>query len=263
MPELSVAAWALLGVSAVIVGLSKTALPGSNTISIAIFAAVLPARESTGALLVLLIVADAFAIWIYRRDADWAALRRLTPTMLGGLLLGVVFLAVAGDAAVRRVIGVVLLLVIGVTLARRWAGQRAARRSVREGVPVEPSPQPAGGWRRQLQTGIYGTLGGFTTMVANAAGPVMSMYFLASGFSVKRFLGTAAWFFAIVNLLKTPFSVGLGLINTSMLLIDLVLLPGVVLGAFAGRSLATRMNQRVFDRLVITLTIVGAGYLLV
>lgn len=265
MPELSAAAWALLGLAAVIVGLSKTAVPGSNTISIAIFAAILPARESTGALLVLLIVADAFAIWIYRRDADWAALRRLTPTVLGGLLLGAAFLAVAGDSAVRRVIGVVLLLVIGVTLARRWAGQRAARQAVRDGVPVEPADPSASatGWRRHLQTGIYGTLGGFTTMVANAAGPVMSMYFLASGFSIKRFLGTAAWFFAIVNLLKAPFSVALGLINTSILLIDLVLLPGVVLGAFAGRSLATRMNQQVFDRLVITLTIVGAGYLLV
>ncbi len=264
IPELGGAAWALLGLAAVIVGLSKTAVPGANTISIAIFAAILPARESTGALLVLLIVADAFAIWIYRRDADWAALRRLTPTVLGGLLLGVLFLGVAGDAAVRRVIGVVLLLVIGVTLARRWAGQRAARRSVRDGVPVEPSEQPVvTGWRRHLQTGVYGTLGGFTTMVANAAGPVMSMYFLASGFSVKRFLGTAAWFFAIVNLLKAPFSVALGLINTSMLLIDLVLLPGVVIGAVVGRSLASRMNQQLFDRLVITLTIVGAGYLLV
>ena len=265
MPDLAVVSWLLLAVSSVIVGLSKTAIPGANTISIAVFAAILPARESTGALLVLLIVADVFAVWIYRRDVDWAVLRRLTPTVLGGLLLGFGFLAVAGDAAVQRVIGVILLAVIGITLWRRRQDQLAARRAARdvgarEGDHEERpgSLEPATGWRRNVQTAVYGTLGGFTTMVANAAGPVMSMYFLASGFSVKRFLGTAAWFFAIVNLLKTPFSIGLGLISTSSLLLNLVLVPGVVAGALLGRSLARRIDQRLFDRLVITLTIVGA-----
>ncbi|UFU06392.1 sulfite exporter TauE/SafE family protein [Ruania halotolerans] len=255
MPEMSLVAWALLAVSAVLVGISKTALPGANTISIAIFAALLPARESTGALLLLLIVADAFAIWAYRKHADWAVLRRLVPTVLAGLLLGVVFLALADDAEVRRVIGVILLLVIGITLWRR----RAA--GPRGGAPVtEPAPPTRGA--RRTQSAIYGTLGGFTTMVANAAGPVMSMYFLVSRFSMRTFLGTAAWFFAVVNLVKLPFSVGLGLITGPILVMDLALVPAVVVGAFTGRWLVSRMNQVLFERLVIVLTIAGAGYLL-
>ena len=100
-------------------------------------------------------------------------------------------------------------------------------------------------------------------MVANAGGPVMSMYFLASRFSVKEFLGTAAWFFAIVNLIKVPFSVGLGLITVPGLLLDLVLVPAVVGGALFGLWFADRLDQVLFERLVIVFTVVGAVYLLV
>jgi len=109
----------------------------------------------------------------------------------------------------------------------------------------------------------YGSLGGFTTMVANAGGPVMSMYFLAARFPKHAFLGTAAWFFAVMNLLKVPVSVGLGLITTQTLVLDALLVPGVVLGAFAGRWAITRIRQRVFDTAVIVVTVLGSLYLLV
>lgn len=88
------------------------------------------------------------------------------------------------------------------------------------------------------------------------------MYFIAARFEVKAFLGTAAWFFAIVNVAKLPFSIGLGLITPPGLVIVAVLLPAVVAGAFAGRAIAYRIPQRRFDRLVIALTIAGAIYLL-
>ena len=120
----------------------------------------------------------------------------------------------------------------------------------------------AGGGSHRVAAATYGTLGGFTTMVANAAGPVMSMYFLASRFSVKEFLGTAAWFFALVNLTKVPFSIGLGLITGPGLLLDLVLVPAVVGGALFGLWFARRLDQTLFERLVIVFTVVGAGYLL-
>ena len=249
MPELSALAWTLMAIAALLVGISKTALPGSNTISVAIFAALLPAKESTGALLVLLIVGDAFAVFAYRRHANWQALRRLVPTVIAGLIAGAVFLAIASDGGVRRVIGVILLVVIAMTLVRRYTARSSDR--------------PVSNRREHLQAGIYGTLGGFTTMVANAAGPVMSMYFLASRFSVKTFLGTAAWFYAVVNLVKVPFSVGLGLITEQTLLVNAVLVPAVVVGALAGRALVSKMNQTLFDRLIILLTVVGAVYLLV
>jgi len=128
-------AWALLGVAAIIVGLSKTAVPGAGTVAVAIFAAVLPAKQSTGVLLLLLIVADIFAVITYRRHTNWRALLRLAPAVVAGLILGVGFLAVADDAWVKRIIGVILLSVIAITLLR----PRHARSPRPPASPVTPS----------------------------------------------------------------------------------------------------------------------------
>ncbi|MFJ3473166.1 sulfite exporter TauE/SafE family protein [Microbacterium maritypicum] len=242
-------AWAALAVAAAVIGISKTALPGGSILAIALFAAVLPARTSTAATLLLLMVGDLFALFAYRRHAHWPTLLRLAPAVIAGLLVGFAFLALAGDGVVRRAIGVILLLMIAVTLWRRWRQSRA-----------DTASPPSSGI---LLAGAYGTLGGFTTMVANAGGPVMSMYFLATRTPVQVFLGTSAWFFAIINVIKVPFLAGLGLFEPPVLLMDAVLAPLVVVGALLGLRVARRMNQRVFDRIVIALTIVGAIYLLI
>ncbi len=241
-------AWAALGLAAVTIGISKTALPGGSILAVALFATVLPARTSTAAMLLLLMVGDVFALVTYRRHAHWPTLLRLAPAVIAGLIAGFAFLAIAGDGIVRRAIGVILLVMIAITLWRRW-------RQNRDGAPT----QARGGL---LLSSAYGSLGGFTTMVANAGGPVMSMYFLATRTPVQVFLGTSAWFFAIINLVKVPFLAGLGLFEGHVLLMDAVLAPLVVIGALAGIRLAKRIDQTLFDRIVIALTIVGAVYLL-
>ncbi|KAB1643404.1 sulfite exporter TauE/SafE family protein [Gulosibacter chungangensis] len=246
LPSLPTVSWVLLLIASFFVGVSKTALPGINTISIAIFAAIMPAKESTGALLVLLIVGDIFALLSYRRHADLRALVKLIPAVALGLILGAVFLWLADNGSVQRVIGIILLLVVAVTMWQRYRKKDA-----------QPSKSSA-----SIARYGYGTLGGFTTMVANAGGPVMSLYFLASRFSVKTFLGTAAWFFAIVNVAKLPFSIGLGLITPSGLALDLCLVPALIVGAFVGRAIANRIKQNVFEVVVLVLTVVGAVYLL-
>ncbi|GAA3639039.1 sulfite exporter TauE/SafE family protein [Microbacterium awajiense] len=246
MPELAWYAWAALALASVIIGLSKTAVPGAGTLAVALFAAALPARASTGTILLLLIVADIFAVTMYRRDANWRALLRLAPAVVAGILVGAVFLAFADDLWVKRTIGAILLAVIAITLLRRRMGAAVS----------ETGPH-------RVAAAAYGASSGFTTMVANAAGPVMSMYFLAARFPVKEFLGTAAWFFAIVNIAKVPFSVGIGIITPASLLIDVVLAPGVVIGALVGGWIAGRIDQVLFERLVIGFTILGALYLLV
>lgn len=109
----------------------------------------------------------------------------------------------------------------------------------------------------------YGSLSGFTTMVANAGGAAMSMYLLAARFEVKAFLGTAAWFFAILNVLKVPVSISLGLFSPGMLLLDLLLAPGVVVGALLGWWIASRIKQSVFEWAVIIATLAGAVYLVI
>lgn len=244
LSSLSLGARALLVVGAVAIGVSKTALPGVTTLAVAIFAAVLPARASTGTILLLLLVADAVAITTYWRDADWTTLRRLVPGVLAGVLLGAVFLGVAGDRVTKVFIGVLLLVLIAVTLL----------------LMRRPRPPQVQG---RVGRAVYGTLAGFTTMSANAGGPVMSMYLLASDFAVTSFLGTSAWFFFLVNVVKLPFSLALGVIRPETLWIDLVLAPVVLASAYGGRLLAARMDPVLFGRIVTVLTVLSSLYLVV
>lgn len=255
MDTITLWAFVALAGAATLVGFSKTAVSGANTVSLAVFAAVLPARESTGVLLPLLIVGDVFAVYTYRRHADWATLVRLFPAVAAGVVAGTVFMLWADDAAVRTSIGAILLLMAGVTVWRRRAAGKAD-----EAGKVEKAGERQGSAR--LKAGSYGVLGGFTTMVANAGGPVMSMYLLSAGFRKLGFLGTSAWFFLIVNVAKVPFSVGLGLIDGQSLLLDAALALFVIPGAFLGRAIVDRINQRLFERLVIAATVVGGAQLL-
>jgi uncharacterized membrane protein YfcA len=265
-------------------------------VSLAVFAAVLPARLSTGVLLPLLIVGDVIAVLSYRRHAHWPTLLRLFPAVAAGVVVGTVFLLKADDTVVRTSIGAILLLMAGVTMWRRWAARRpggaaAAPRASRPEASLEAAPAPAGGdgdgtaetgaesgppetgaghgaaaagaKGGRVRAGSYGVLGGFTTMVANAGGPVMSLYLISAGFRKWQFLGTAAWFFLVVNVAKVPFSAGLGLIDSHSLLLDATLVAFVLPGAYLGRICADRLNQSVFERLVIAATVLGGVELLV
>ena len=243
--------FAALAFAALLVGFSKTAVSGANTVSLAIFAAVLPARASTGVLLPILIVGDVLAVLTYRRHAHWPTLWRLFPAVAAGVVVGTVFLMWADDGIVRTSIGAILLLMAGVTVWRRRTAEADA----------EPDSVATRSGRAKARS--YGVLGGFTTMVANAGGPVMSLYLLSAGFRKLGFLGTSAFFFLIVNVSKVPFSVGLGLIDGRSLLLDAALVLFIVPGAFLGKWAVNRINQQLFERLVIAATVVGAVQLLV
>ncbi|MFE9851939.1 sulfite exporter TauE/SafE family protein [Streptomyces sp. NPDC005576] len=294
MDTLTLAQLAVLAAASALVGFSKTSINGANTISLAVFAAVLPARESTGVLLPLLIAGDVLAVFVYRRHAHWPTLLRLFPAVAVGLVAGTLFLEYAGDGAVRTSIGAILLVMVGVTLWRRRrtgpasGGERAEAASAGEagqsgesGAGAENAENAENGERTapasgavpglsgrrarnaaRARAGTYGVLGGFTTMVANAAGPVMSLYLLSSGMRKLGFLGTSAWFFLIVNVTKVPFSVGLGLIDGPSLLLDAVLVLFVLPGAWLGRRCVDRINQRLFERIVLVATVVGGLQLL-
>jgi uncharacterized membrane protein YfcA len=274
--------WLVLALVALSVGVSKSALPGLSTLGVALIATVMPAKESTGLLLLLLLCGDLVAVSSYWRQADWRLLSRMLLPVLGGVLVGVVFLARVDDLVMRRTIGGVLLALLAVRAVRWFVDRRSARRAERDtaqdgagdggaadaaDMPVAvgasvPAGEPAA-QRPNLGVGsVYGTLAGFTTMVANAGGPVMSLYLLSVGATKLRFMGTAACFFFATNLVKLPFSIGLSLVTVDTLRTALVLVPLVLLGAVIGRRLLRSIDQKLFERLVIGLTITASLFLL-
>ena len=246
MPELTATTWALLMVAAALVGFAKTALGGAGALAVVLFAAALPARESTGALLPLLLCGDLVAVAFYRRHGSWSTLGRLLPGVLLGLLLGAGFVAVVDDRVMRMTIGMVLLVMTGIQLA-----QRARGRSTDEGALRE---------HRGLAV-LVGVVAGFATMTANAGGPVMTLYLIMAGLPMLQMLGTGAWFFLAVNLAKVPFSAGLGLISPTSLAMDLALVPVMLLGGAIGVLVVSRMAQRTFEVAALALGALAAGIL--
>jgi hypothetical protein len=246
--DLGAATVTLLAVAAFLIGFAKTGIGGVALISVAIFAAVLPSKLSTGAVLGLLLVGDVVAVRTYHAHADWRTLLRLLPAVGVGLALGALFISRVDDTVMRRAIGAVLIALVGLHLVMR---RQQARRTDR----LAPHPHAATAWG-------FGSLAGFTTMVANAGGPAMSLYLLAARFGVLGFMGTTSWFFFVLNLIKVPISAGLHLLTWHTLLLDLVLAPAVLAGTWLGRAVIARIDQRLFETLVLITTVLSGVNLL-
>ena len=243
MPDLSSPwGWTLAATAALCVGLSKTGFGGLGIVSVSLFAQLFPAKESTGALLPLMIFADCFAVWFYRRHANWPDLWRLMPATLAGIVCGWWLMPRIPDGTFTVLLGWVILALMALTVLQRLQPSMMAR------MGGHPWLGLAAGWA----TGV-------TTMLANAAGAIAAFYFLARRMDKMTFVGTAAWFFLIINLAKVPFSAQLGLITASSLRFDALLLPVVVAGAWAGRLLLRRVPQRLFEW--ITIVLAGAAAL--
>jgi hypothetical protein len=235
MPDLSSPfVWAGAAVAAFCMGMAKTGFAGLGVVSVSLFAQLFPAKQSTGALLPLMIFADCFAVFFYRRHANWNDLLKLLPATLAGIVIGWWIMPLISDRQFARLLGCLILVLMALTvLQRRYPGmlRRAAE-------------HPLLGLSAGIATGI-------ATMLANAAGAITAFYFLARRMDKMTFVGTVAWFYLIVNLAKVPFSMQLDLINIPSLSFDLMLLPAVALGCAAGRLLLHRVPQRLFEWLTI------------
>jgi uncharacterized membrane protein YfcA len=103
---------------------------------------------------------------------------------------------------------------------------------------------------------------GVTTMLANAAGPVMTVYLLSQRLEKKEHLGVFSRFFLFINLFKAPFSADLGIINPTSLMTNLVLLPAVIIGILLGWQILKRIPQKPFEWLLFVLTLIAAVWLI-
>src|SRR5581483_8793599 len=233
--------WAVLALGAFLSGLSKTGISGAAVLTVALFANVLPARESTGALLPLLLCGDVFGVAFFRKHASWSHLWKLCPWVALGVAGGYFAMGRISSLQVQRMIGGILLAIVALSI---WRQRR----------PDQTNSLVPHTWWFAALTGL---VAGFTTMVANAAGPVMILYFLAIGLPKLVFVGTGAWFFMLVNAFKVPFSAHLGLITRQSLVMDGFLLIALIPGALLGPVILKRLDQRAFELMVLILTAVA------
>jgi uncharacterized membrane protein YfcA len=235
--------WTIAIFAALVVGVSKTGIGGLGMLAVVLFAQIMPAKQATGIVLPLLCCGDLVAVASYRQHAKWHHVWKLFPWTALGVVAGYFALGRISEHGARVLIGAIVLGLVGLHLARR----KRFGHETEHGVWFAPT---------------IGVLVGFTTLVANAAGPLMTIYLLAMQLPKMDFVGTGAVFFMLLNWFKVPFMVHLGLINAGSFALNLWLAPAVFLGAWLGRKILVKMNQRVFENLALALGAAAGAKLL-
>ncbi|RFC41810.1 MAG: hypothetical protein DUW69_002533 [Verrucomicrobia bacterium] len=237
--------WVLAVVAALVIGLAKTGISGMGLLAVVIFANLMPARQASGFVLPMLVFADVVAVVSYRRHAQWSYLWKLFPWTALGVVAGYFALGRIDDRQAKVLIGIIVLTLLAVHLVRRSR-------------PVAEERAEFGWWYAP----VIGILAGFTTLVANAAGPLMIIYLLSMRLPKMEFMGTGAYYFLLMNLFKVPFMMNLGLIDAHSFKGNLLLLPAVIVGALAGRVILKKLDQKLFENLALGLSAVAGVKLL-
>lgn len=236
----SVSNLVLIFIAAFIIGLSKAGLKGIDMLNVTIMAIVFGGKASTGIVLPLLCVADIAAVLYYNRHAQWKHFWKLIPWMAIGILIGVYTGKDLNEPVFRKVMALIIIVTVVIMV---WM-------EIRKKVTVPTN---------LLFVSGTGLVAGFTTMLGNLAGAFSNIYFLAMRMPKNDFIGTAAWVFLVMNLFKLPFQVFYwNNINATSLQTDLLLLPALALGFWAGIKIVTRIKDDNYRKAVIVLTLIGS-----
>jgi uncharacterized membrane protein YfcA len=244
--SLSVTDWILILICAMLIGMSKTGVPGVSMVVVPTLALIFGGKQSTGILLPILIFADIFGVTYYHRHANWIHLLTALPWAFGGILLALWIGNLVNDEQFKRIIAITVFVSIGLMIWRDYFSE------------TEFTPDS---W---LFAAFMGIGGGFATMIGNVAGPIFAVYLLAMHLDKQSFIGTTAWFFFIVNLSKFPLQVlAWQNINWSTMLIDFISVPAIVLGAWLGIVIVKKIPEKTFKWLVIVVTTLSAFLILI
>lgn len=221
--------WGILFLSAFIIGMSKTGIQGLSLISVPLMALAFGAKPSTGLILPILCIADLVAVLYYRRIAEWKYVFRLLPAALAGFVMALFVDKIVPPAEFKHLMGGCLAAIMLVML---WTDRKGKENSLSSHWWFGP---------------LFGLMGGFTTMIGNAAGPVMAIYLLSVRMPKYSFVGTNAWFFLVINYLKIPVQIlAWDNITVQSLMLDAYTVPFVLLGGVSGILLVKRLPEKGF-----------------
>lgn len=237
IPDLPPMQWFWLLLSALLIGMGKAGIKGMGLIVVPLMATVFGGKASAGLVVPMLVVADSFAVRYYNRHARWQYLWKLLPAAVIGVLIGVVVGDMISDDFFKTLIAVFIITSLALML---W--------QERGGLP----PEVTQSWYFGT---AFGLIGGFSTMIGNAAGPFMAVYLLSTRLPKNNFIGTGAWFFFMLNLFKLPFHIFVWkTINWPSLQLNLWSIPAIVVGIIIGIRIVRLIPEREFRYFIIIMT---------
>jgi uncharacterized protein len=218
----------------ILLGLSKGGFLGLGVMSLPLMSLFVPPLQAQAIILPTMLAQDALTVWVYR--SSWSApnLTLMVPGMIAGIAIAALFAASLSATHVRLAIGIIA----AVFVVRHWLGARFEH--------LAPRPNA-------FTALFFGTLGGFTTMLANAGGPVWQMHLLPQRLDKLTYVGTFAMLFAAGDLLKIPAYGALGQLTLENLAVGLLLLPMAVASNYAGIWLLRRTPAQMFFRIAYVL----------
>ncbi len=243
----------IVGFAILLYGFSKTAMPVAGVVAGPLLAAALGPTVAAGFAVPLLLLGDLMGLLYFRQHANWRLIAKIVPGVLVGFAITALLFMFASTSVIARVIGVLLLVSVVLEIVRRRT------RTFEEADEVSDETTGV----RRLEAGFYGTLTGVTTMAANAGGATMTLYLVKMRVPMLAFMGTSVWFFFILNLIKVPLVVPLGLITEQSLIANLWFAPVLIAGAFIGIFTFRRMNQVWFERIALALSAAASLWLVI
>ncbi|MFN8254394.1 MAG: sulfite exporter TauE/SafE family protein [Bacteroidales bacterium] len=241
--DLSPGMWILSVLCAIMIGMAKTGITGVGTLVVPLMAYIFGGMPSSGLVLPMLVMADIFGVSYYHRSADWKTLLKVIPWALAGIITGLLVGKSISAEQFKHMIGILVILSLIVMI---W--QEIYKSKNGDLLPHKP-------WFAIP----FGIIGGFSTMIGNAAGPIMSVYLLSMNLQKKEFIGTAAWFFFIVNVFKMPLQIwGWHNITLKTIGFNFMLLPAIAFGAFAGIKIVKLIPESAYRWFVVIATFVSA-----
>ena len=235
--DLTTVQWLVLMLTGLLIGMAKTGVSGLGLMAVPLLASAFGGRASVGLLLPILIFADVFAVTYYNRHADWKHVLRLIPWAFIGIVAGAIVGKSISELTFNRLLAAMVLSGIIILV---WQDIRYKKVRI-----------PTSYWFAISM----GLIGGFATMVGNAAGPVMALYLLSMRLPKNQYIGTAAWFFFIVNLSKVPLHIwSWKTITQESFLLDVVTIPAIAAGAFLGIFLVKIFPEKAYRIFIIITT---------
>lgn len=242
--ELTLTDFLFVFLAAFIQGIGKAGLKGLSPIIVTIMALIFGSKASTGVLILLMIAGDILAVVYYNRYTQWKYLRKLLPSMAMGVAVAGWIGQAIPEQIFKQLMAVLILITVGLMVYMDLKKEKT--------VP-----------KHWLFSGSMGLVAGFTSMIGNLAGAFGNIYFLAVRLPKNEFIGTAAWLFFIVNLLKLQFHIfSWGTVTQDTVHLGLYLLPGVLAGFYVGVKTVKLIKNDLYRKLVLIVTAIGAFMIL-
>ncbi len=238
LPDYPVAFWVTAAFVMILTGMGKSGFgSGLGALGTPLLALTIPVADAAALLLPLLIIMDMFTVPHYRTQFDRRHLRILLIGAVLGIAIGAYYFEAFShnERAMKMGIGglAVLFVIIQVT------------RSLIFGALSDHRPPPVVGW-------ILGAVGGFTSMIAHAGGPPVTIYLVPQRLPRAVYVGTAAILFALINLIKLVPYYFLGLLRIGNVSTILILAPLAYVGVWLGILLNQHFTDKWFTRFIYT-----------